>query len=167
MIRVFTAALGCLSWALVAAADDSLQSVPVAEGRVVVFDYTLRLEDGTVHDTSVGRQPMRITHGARQIELPGLESALLGMRANESKKVVLGPEEAYGNPSPAKLQKVPLAQIPAENRNPGEVIVAQPPEGPAMYVTVLEVREEVVIVDFNHPLAGRTVTFEIEVVSVE
>ncbi len=156
------ALLGILLTASSVAAEDS---VAVAAGSPVSFEFTLTLEDGTVADTSIGRAPMSITQGQNQI-LPGLEAALIGMQVDESKKVVLAPEQGFGPVDPEKFQEIPIERIPAENRRAGDVIIGEAPTGQKIPIRVHEVRDDVAVLDFNHPMAGQTLTFDVKIVSI-
>ena len=136
-------------------------------GDTVRIHYTGTLEDGSVFDSSDGREPLQFTIGAGQI-IPGLEAAIEGMAAGDEKTVTIPAAEAYGDYQPQARQGVPREQIP--EHIPLEIggrLQVQTPDGQAMPVTVTEVSDEVVVLDANHPLAGKDLTFAVEVVDVE
>lgn len=134
----------------------------IGEGTTVGFEYTLSLEDGTVVESNVDGDAFTYTQGEGQI-LPALEAELVGLGVDDTKEVTLEPADAYGEVNPEAFQEIPIAQVPEEARVVGTVLGAQGYDGP---IRVHEVREETVVLDFNNPLAGRTLTFDIRIVSV-
>jgi FKBP-type peptidyl-prolyl cis-trans isomerase 2 len=150
--------LTALSWA-----DEPV----IEEGRQVALEYTLTLDDGSLADSNIGEEPYVYVHGRQEI-LPGLEAALVGMSAGEERVVRLSPEEGYGPVDPQAFQEVPLEAIPEEGRQVGEMLIGADPTGQPFQVRVAEVREEdeVVVVDFNHPLAGQALNFAVKVLAV-
>ena len=137
--------------------------IAVDAGRKVAFEYTLTLPDGSVVESNVGGKPFAYEQGKGQI-IPGLETALLGLTAGENKKVTVPPEDAYGPVKAEAQREVPLAKIPAEARKVGAMVAA---EGFPGSIRVAEVRKETVLLDFNHPLAGKTLTFDVHILSVQ
>lgn len=133
----------------------------ISEGKTVGFEYTLSLTDGTVVESNVGGDAFTYTQGEGQI-LPALEQALLGLAIEDTKQVTLAPADAYGEVNQEAFQEIPLDQIPEEARVVGTILGAQGYDGP---IRVHEVNEEFVILDFNNPLAGKTLTFDIRIVS--
>lgn len=133
----------------------------MASSRHLTFHYTLRDADGRVLDTSRGAEPLVCIEGAEQI-VPGLEKALRGMQPGEQLKVSVPPEEGYGPRNEEMIGRVPRAQLPIE----GEVQVGDQfrtgadPYAPIVTVVALEGAE--VVLDANHPLAGATLHFEVE-----
>lgn len=138
----------------------------IAPGRSVAIEYTLTLEDGTQVDSNVGEKPLRYEQGAQQI-IPGLENALLGLAAGDQKKVVVAPEEGYGPVDPEAFQEVALSDLPEDGREAGALLVAQDPAGRMRQIRVHEVKGETAVLDYNHPLAGKKLIFEIKVLEVE
>ncbi len=133
----------------------------------VQVHYTGTLDSGEVFDTSREREPLAFTVGAGQM-IPGFEKAVRGMKLNETKKVTLDPDDAYGEVIPEMVQKVPLTQLPPEIKpHVGQQLSSQMPDGRQIVVTVKEVNEEDIVIDANHPLAGERLTFEIEVVGID
>jgi peptidylprolyl isomerase len=136
-------------------------------GDTVQFHYIGTLNDGSVFDSSEGRDPLAFTLGAGQI-IPGLDTAIEGMAVGEQKTVTIPSEEAYGAYKPEARQAVPREQIPDHiPLDPGTMLQMQTPDGHAMPVTVAEADESTVVLDANHPLAGKDLTFAVEVVAID
>ena len=135
-----------------------------SEGKTIAIEYTLKSE-GNVVDTNVGAEPLEYLHGQGQI-IPGLEKAIEGMNEGETKTVSVAPQDAYGDLNEEAIVEVPKAQIPEEAQKIGAVLETKSPEGALLRGQVAEIKEEVVILDFNHPLAGKTLEFEVKVVSI-
>ncbi len=139
----------------------------VKAGDTVRIHYTGTLEDGTVFDSSQGREPLEFTVGSGEI-IPGLDNALPGMAEGEQKSVAVPADEAYGQHDPNGRQEVPRDQIPEHiPLDPGTALQMQTPDGQAVPVTVAEVTDEVVVLDANHPLAGKDLTFDVEMVEIK
>lgn len=135
-------------------------------GDTVHFHYTGTLSDGSVFDSSEGREPLAFTLGSGQI-IPGLDAALDGMTVGEAKTVTIPPEQAYGPRDPQARQAVPRDQIPADiPLEPGTMLQMQTPDGQAIPVTVAEADDQQVVLDANHPLAGQELTFAVEIVAI-
>ena len=135
-------------------------------GDVVGIHYTGTLEDGSVFDSSQGREPLEFTVASGQI-IPGLDREIPGMSVGDTKTVVIEPEEAYGPVNPAARQAVPRADIPDDiPLDPGTPLQVQTPEGQSVSVVVAEVTEDTVVLDANHPLAGKTLKFDIELMTI-
>ena len=138
----------------------------VKSGDTVQIHYTGTLKDGTTFDSSEGRDPLEFVVGSGQI-IPGLDSALPGMTEGDKKVVQVPSEEAYGPVNPEMRQAVPREGIPADiPLDPGTQLQMQTPEGQALPVTVVEVDETTVTLDANHPLAGKDLQFDIELVKI-
>ena len=141
----------------------AVPSAPVVEkGKKVDIEYTLTLDDGSTVQTNVGGTPLAFVVGEGQL-IPGLEAALQGKAARERVKVKIAPEQAYGPTDPKKVQEVPLDKIPEDARKVGILLSAQGMDDP---IRVVEVRPDVVVLDFNHPLAGKALTFDVLVLSI-
>ena len=134
----------------------------IGNGTVVGIDYSLHLGDGQVVDKSEG-EPLAYIHGEGQI-VPGLEQALVGMDVGDQKQVVVEPGEGYGEHDPRGVQEVSRQAFP-DGFDPqvGMQLVAEAPNGDPVQFIIKEVREQTVLVDFNHPLAGRTLHFDVTV----
>lgn len=138
----------------------------IQEGTIVSIEYTLTDDDGKVLDTNVGKEPMTYMHGAGQI-VSGLEKELHGLKPGERKKVRVKPEDGYGMPSRDAFQEMPRETIPAESQKAGATLMAKAPDGRAMPIRVHEVKEKTVVVDLNHPLAGKTLIFDVTIKDIK
>lgn len=135
-------------------------------GDTVKVHYTGRLEDGTVFDTSHGREPLEFTVGEGRV-IEGFEKAVMGMDLNESKTVDIPADEAYGEYRDELLLEVDRGQFPKHvEPRVGLDLQIQEPGGVVFPVTVTRVTEATVTLDANHPLAGKALSFEIELVGV-
>jgi FKBP-type peptidyl-prolyl cis-trans isomerase SlyD len=138
----------------------------VRSGSTVTFDYTLTDDDGKVIDSSKDKQPMSYTQGKGEI-IPGLEKELAGMAVGAEKKVKVKPEEAYGPIDPKAFQEVPKEKLPPEALKVGTVLMAQGPQGQGIPVRVQEIKKDTVVMDFNHPLAGKTLSFDVKITDIK
>ena len=135
-------------------------------GNTVQIHYTGTLQDGSVFDSSDGRDPLEFQLGSGQI-IPGLDSAIDGMAAGEQTTVTIPAADAYGDYQDEARQTIPREQIPADiPLDVGTMLQMQTPDGNAVPVQVAEVTDDAVTLDANHPLAGKDLTFAVEVVSV-
>ncbi len=131
---------------------------------VVTFHYTLRDEDGAAMETSRGGDPAVYLHGANNI-IPGLESAMVGRAADDIFSVTVDPANAYGLRNPAAVQRVPIKHLAFNGKlRPGAVVQMSTNDG-MRTVTVAKAGRYTADIDTNHPLAGRTLVFDIEVVA--
>ncbi|MFU8825372.1 FKBP-type peptidyl-prolyl cis-trans isomerase [Yoonia sp.] len=136
-------------------------------GDTVQIHYTGTLNDGATFDSSAGRDPLEFVVGAGQI-IPGLDAAIPGMAVGDKKTVAVPCAEAYGELNPDARQAIPRAEIPADiPLDPGTQLQMQTPQGQVVPVTVAEVSEAEVTLDANHPLAGKDLTFDIEMVAIK
>ena len=135
-------------------------------GDTVKIHYTGTLEDGTEFDSSAGREPLEVALGGGQV-IPGFDTAVDGMGVGDSKTVTIAPGEAYGEWHEQLVQEVPKSALP-EDMKPevGMQLQSQSPEGQVMNLVVAEVADESITVDGNHPLAGKALTFAIELVEI-
>lgn len=135
-----------------------------ASGDTVRVHYTGTLADGTQFDTSAERGPIEVTLGGGQV-VPGFENAIMGMAEGETKNVTLEPNDAYGQRDPQLVHVVERERLPAEiDLQIGSTLQASDGEGNQMRLVVVEVAEENVTMDANHPLAGQALTFELTLV---
>jgi FKBP-type peptidyl-prolyl cis-trans isomerase 2 len=138
----------------------------VKPGDTLRIHYTGTLSDGTVFDSSDGRDPLEFTLGAGQV-IAGLDAGLEGMRVGEARTLTIPADQAYGPHDPAGRQAVPRGQVPPElSLEVGTMLELTLPEGQVMPVTVAEVTEETVVLDANHPLAGQDLTFVVEMMEI-
>lgn len=135
-------------------------------GDTVKIHYAGTLDDGTEFDSSAGREPLEFALGGGQV-IPGFDNAVDGMTVGESKTVTIPAEEAYGERHDQLIQQVPKTSLP-EDMKPevGMQLQSQSPDGQMMNLVVTEVEDESITVDANHPLAGQTLTFALELVEV-
>jgi FKBP-type peptidyl-prolyl cis-trans isomerase SlyD len=156
--------------ALATSAQGELQEggspMTVSDGKTISMEYTLTLENKEVLDSNVGGEPLSFTQGSHEI-IPGLETALVGMKAGESKQVTVAPEQAYGEVNPQAIQEVPIDQIPPDARKVGVQLQGKDGQGRMVTPKVTEVKEQVVVLDFNHPLAGKTLYFDVKILDVK
>ncbi len=134
----------------------------------VQVEFSLVDEDGDVIDSSSlpEGEPIRYVHGYEML-VPGLEKALVGMRAGEEKEIVLAPEEGYGLYDEDLIFALDRDELPEDTEvEVGDELVAQGQDGDEVDLRVLELREDEVVVDGNHPLAGKTLWYAIKVLSV-
>lgn len=137
----------------------------VTSNSTVEVHYTGRLEDGTVFDSSLveGREPLTATLGQGHL-ISGFENGLVDMVVGEKKTIEIEPENAYGQVNPQMVNEVAKSQVP-EGVSVGDMLQAMSPAGP-INVKVLDIKEDVVVLDANHPLAGQKLIFDLEVVSI-
>lgn len=136
-------------------------------GDTVAVHFTGKLEDGTVFDTSREGDPLQFEIGADQV-IDGFERAVEGMEVGETREAELRPDEAYGDRDDELVFPVPRGQLP-DGFDPevGDEVAVEVEDGREVPGRVSEVDDETVTLDLNHPLAGRPLTFEIELVEVE
>ena len=138
----------------------------VEKGSSVKIEYTLKDDKGAVIDTNTGKDALAFTQGSQQI-IPGLDKALLGMKVGDSKKVTVKPEDGYGNVDPKAEAEVPKTALPEGAAVVGTRLLARGQDGQPRPVTVKAVKDTTVVLDLNHPLAGKTLFFDVKIVSVE
>jgi FKBP-type peptidyl-prolyl cis-trans isomerase SlyD len=148
------------------AAEKGKETNVVKDGSVVSLEYTLSGEDGKPIESNKGKAPIKFTQGSHQI-VPGLEKGVAGMKVGEEKRVKVTPEEGYGPVNPKGFQELPKDKIPSEALKVGTVLVAKGPQGQQIPVRVHEIKEKTVVVDLNHPMAGKTLVFDVKVLDVQ
>jgi FKBP-type peptidyl-prolyl cis-trans isomerase 2 len=138
----------------------------VADGMKVKFDYTLTVGTEQV-ETTKGKQPLEYVQGTKML-IPGLEKELAGMKAGDTKVVTVKSEDAYGPVRPEALREIEKTKLPKDiTPAVGMVLEMQDPEGNAYPAVVKEVKDKTFILDFNHPLAGKELKFDVKIVSVD
>jgi len=135
----------------------------IQDGSVVSIEYKLTLDDGTEVDTNLGKEPLVYTQGEGQI-IPGLEKEMVGLALGDTKTVKVSAKDGYGDVNPEALREVEAEQVPEDARKEGAMLMA---EGHGAPIRVHEVREDKIVLDFNHPLAGQALNFDVKVISVE
>ncbi|HLV42415.1 MAG TPA: peptidylprolyl isomerase [Brumimicrobium sp.] len=138
----------------------------VKQNDKVKVHYTGKLANGEVFDSSIDREPMEFQVGQGQL-IPGFENGVIDMKVNEKKTIVIPSAEAYGEPREELIQEVPKNLLPQEiTPEVGMGLMSKAPDGSEIQLVVKEVKEEAIIVDGNHPLAGQELTFEVEVIEI-
>lgn len=128
--------------------------------------YTGKLEDGKVFDSSLEREPLEVQLGEGKL-IPGFEAGLVDMAVNEKKTIQIPAAQAYGESNPDLVQEVPKGQLPPDIKpEVGMGLVSRTPEGREIQLVVSDVKDETIVVDANHPLAGKDLTFEVEVIDI-
>jgi FKBP-type peptidyl-prolyl cis-trans isomerase SlyD len=155
-----------LLWSSIVFAQAGKGETMVKDGATVSLEYTLSGEDGKVIESNKGKEPLRFVDGRSQI-IPGLEKALEGMKAGGEKKVTVKPEDAYGPFDPNAYREVPKENIPADSLKEGMTLFAKNAEGEMFPVRVKEVKDKTVVIDMNHPLAGKTLVFDVKIIDVQ
>lgn len=157
--------LGIMSSQAWAEASKPAAGKTVAAGNVVSLEYTLTLDDQSVLESNVGKEPMTYTQGAHEI-VPGLEAAMEGMKKGEHKHVIVAPADGYGPIDPQALREVKKDLIPAAAQKVGTQLQGQSADGTTAFPIVKEIKDETVVLDFNHPLAGKTLHFDVTVLAI-
>ncbi|MFY4727795.1 FKBP-type peptidyl-prolyl cis-trans isomerase [Nitrospira sp. BLG_2] len=149
------------------AGDQKKETTPmtVSNGKQVTLEYTLKLDDQSVVDTNVGGEPLKVTQGGHQI-IPGVEKALDGMAVGEKKKFTVAPADGYGTVDPKAFQEVDKNLVPADSRKVGTQLEGKTADGQKVFPRISEVKNETIVLDFNHPLAGKTLYFDVKVLDV-
>lgn len=137
------------------------KAMPVGDGMKVTLEYTLTLPDKTVADSTAGQAPFSYTQGNQEI-VPGLEKALTGMKAGDKKRIMVPAAAAYGLYDEKKKVEVPKKNVPPDAKVGTKLRASNGAEA-----KVVELKGDVVIVDTNHPLAGKDLTFDVNIVKVE
>ena len=137
----------------------------IENGTTAVVHYTGSFRDGEVFDSSEGKDPLAY-QVRKQLVIPGFEQEMMGAEVGEKREFTLTPDLAYGERSDDAIQQVPRDQFPSEMPlEIGVMMAAQTPQGPLPF-TITEIADDVVTVDFNHQMAGKTLQFSVEVVDV-
>jgi len=138
----------------------------IQHGSEVLMHFTITLEDGTVADSTEGEEPLRFVMGDQTLN-EGLELALYGLKAGDKQSLRIDPENAYGYPDPENIHAMSRGDFPPDMELARGVIVAfATPDGEEFPGMVMEVGDTQVTVDFNHPLAGHEITFDVEILEV-
>jgi len=167
-----------ITWAIVAAmllfattesvtaAEKAKNDYVVKDGMMVSIEYTLKGTDGKVIDSSKGREPLKYVHGQKSM-IPGLEKELTGMKVGSEKNVTVKPEDAYGLVNPNAYQEIPKEKIPPNALKVGAVLQGQDGQGRPMLARIKEIKEKSVVIDMNHPMAGKTLVFNVKIVDIQ
>ena len=148
------------SFSLLAAAPSKIES-----GKKITLGYKLFVE-GNLIETADAKQPFIYTHGQHQI-VPGLEKNLTGLKAGDKKTVRVSPQEAYGFVDPKQFWEFDKAKLPSDiPLKVGTMVEARSPQGEVRLVKIREIKGKTVVLDFNHPLAGKALEFQVEVLNI-
>lgn len=139
----------------------------VKENDTVKVNYTGKLSDGQVFDSSEGKEPIEFKLGEGRL-IPGFEKGLLDMKLNEKKTIEIAKADAYGDVNKDLIQEIKKAQLPQDMEpEVGMGLISKTPDGQEINLVVVEVKEDSVVIDGNHPLAGRDLIFDLEVVEIK
>ena len=171
-LYIFPSLCGCCAILFLAAACASAgdgrkdgSSMTVSNGKQVTLEYTLKLDDQSVVDTTVEGEPIKVTQGNHEV-VPGLEKALEGMAVGEKKNVTVPPAEAYGSIDPKAFQEVDRKMVPTGAQKVGTQLEGTTTDGRKVYPRISEVKNDTIVLDFNHPLAGKTLYFDVKILDV-
>ncbi len=134
-------------------------------GDTVRVHYRGTLSDGTEFDSSTGRAPLEFTVGAGEV-IPGFDDAVIDLEAGQKVTITIEARNAYGDRMEEAVQVVPLEMFGDQAPQEGWAVELEAPDGGRMAATIVEVNDESATLDFNHPLAGEDLTFEIELVEI-
>lgn len=165
-VAAAVAVLGAGSPAILRSAEKVKQENVVKDGSLVSLQYSLSEENGSLIESNKGKDPLKYTHGSKQI-VPGLEKELTGMKVGGEKRVKVKPEDGYGLVNPKAFQEVAKEQIPANGLKVGATLSAKGPHGQEIPVRIHEIKEQTVVLDLNHPMAGKTLLFDIKILDVQ
>ncbi|RMG70932.1 MAG: peptidylprolyl isomerase [Nitrospirae bacterium] len=145
--------------------DNKKKVATVEKGKKVSIEYTLKLEDGTTIDSNVGGKPFTYVQGSHQI-VEGLEEALSGMKVGDTKHVVVPPEKGYGKINEKAFIEIDKSRVPKDVKV-GSMLKGTSKDGRDFYVKVAEIKDKTVVLDLNHPLAGKTLYFDVKILDIE
>ena len=138
----------------------------IAEGTTVIIDYTLSLKNGDVIETTKDDEPVTYVQGTGEV-IDGLEQAVAGLEKGTKKDIILPVAQAFGMHDPEALIEVPKTDLPPDSLVPETILHANGPKGQTINGKVLEVKENTVLVDFNHPLAGQDIYCAVHIIDVQ
>lgn len=136
----------------------------IKDGKTVKMNYELSV-NGEIIDSTEGRESFQYTHGKNQI-IPALERQLEGLKIGDEREIILGPEDAYGVVDPEAYVEIPKSQLPQIDIQVGTRLGMIGPDGARLPATVVEIRFETVLLDLNHPLAGKELHFLIRILEI-
>ncbi|NQU98702.1 peptidylprolyl isomerase [Candidatus Woesearchaeota archaeon] len=139
----------------------------IKKGDKVKVEYTGTFDDGTVFDASEKHgKPLEFEVGAKQV-IKGFDDAVVGMKKGEEKEIKLASKEAYGDPNPMLVKKVPREQLPKDqDPKPGMMLVIGTPDGKQIPARITDVTDKEITVDINHPLAGKNLNFKLKIADI-
>jgi FKBP-type peptidyl-prolyl cis-trans isomerase SlyD len=146
-------------------AGEKAAPMTVSAGKEITIEYTLKLEDQTTVDSNVGDEPFKFIQGEHKI-VPGLETAIEGLKVGDKKQVKVKPEDGYGTVDPNAYQEIEKSQISAEAMVIGTLLEGRDPSGNPIRARVYEIKDSTVVLDLNHPLAGKTLIFDVKILGI-
>ncbi len=139
----------------------------IEKGNKIKVEYEGKLEDGQVFDSSKGKEPLAFEAGEGQV-IKGFDEAVIGMEKDQEKEFSIEPKDAYGEIKPELTQEVPRDALPKDQEpKVGMGLMLSAPNGQQMPSQITEVTDEKVVIDINHPLAGKKLIFNIKIVDIE
>jgi FKBP-type peptidyl-prolyl cis-trans isomerase SlyD len=166
LVRFACAVAVLFAFNAVFAAQPGNDNRVVKDGSIVSLQYTLTGDDGKVIDSNKGKAPLKYVQGQHQI-VPGLEREMAGMKVGGEKHVKVKPEDGYGPVDPRGFMEYPREEIPANGLKVGAVLMGKGPQGQPIRARVKEIKEKTVVVDMNHPMAGKNLIFDVKVLDIE
>jgi FKBP-type peptidyl-prolyl cis-trans isomerase SlyD len=167
LVRLFiVSAVLCVLTVAGSAAEKGVAPLVVQEGMIVSLQYTLTGEDGKVIESNKGKAPLKYIHGKQEM-IPGLERALTGMKIGAEKHVIVKPEDGYGLVDFNKLKEIPKDQVPPNGMKVGAELAVKDNQGRLRMFKVHEIRENTVVLDMNHPMAGKTLIFDVKIIDIQ
>jgi FKBP-type peptidyl-prolyl cis-trans isomerase SlyD len=147
-------------------AGEKAAPLTVSAGEEITIEYTLKLEDQTTVDSNVGDEPFKFIQGEHRI-VPGLETAIEGLKVGDKKQVQVTPEDGYGTVDPNAYQEIDKSRLSAEAMVVGTLIEGRDPSGNPIRARVYEIKDSTVVLDLNHPLAGKTLIFDVKILGIQ
>lgn len=157
---------GLIATCLALAVPLSAETAEVAPNSTVTVAYTVMLANEQVVAQTKEQEPSTFVMGQGQM-FPAVEEKMVGMKVGDSQTIVLEPEQAFGPVDPEAIRKVPTGELPEEVREVGKTLSVQGQEGQPIQARVVEVNDETAVLDFNHPMAGETLKFQVQVLEVK
>jgi FKBP-type peptidyl-prolyl cis-trans isomerase SlyD len=143
------------------------QPLIVEDGNDVSIEYTLSTPDGTIVNSNIGGAPFTYRQGVKSLEcMAGVQKRLVGRNAGVKVSMVLPPEEACGPADPNAVMELELEVVPKNSRQPGRNVKVRGPHGIELVGVVKEVKEKTAVIDINHPLAGKTLHFDVTILTI-
>lgn len=150
-----------------AEAQKSKNNLIIERGDTVSIEYTLKLDGMGVVDSNVGSKPLTFKQGTRKV-VPGLDKAVLGMKIGDNKKVTIPPQEGYGLVVNGAVIEIDKNKIPEKSHKIGTILEGKDPKtGKTFNAQVIDVKDNKLILDLNHPLAGKTLYFDVKVLDIK
>jgi FKBP-type peptidyl-prolyl cis-trans isomerase SlpA len=144
-----------------------VEALTIGPGCEVTMHFQLTLEDGTVADSTIDHDPIQFVMGDGSL-IEGLELALYGLKVGDKQVLTIEPREAFGFPDEESIHQMPKSEFPAEmNIEEGMIIEFDTPSGERVPGALKEIKGDTVVVDFNHPLAGHEITFDVEIIDIK